>query len=287
MKKKLLESQNASFFAELERKGNEIKTLEIKLEDSENALNDLKGKYALLEDRYNSSVKEIKEQELLIEELREKVLSLNTKAASASLPVITMDTPLTDKEKEFFGIAETEPSKTESYNENEPLKNTESLNTDSIGGKNDELNKLSFSKIPLFTGENFIKPDNTPKQEATTGQEAASKEDTPAGQEATAKEGTPTKEGSAQNEPAAISYEELKAEGLKAIGEITRLAARKIAEAVGEDAETYKNLILGKNESFKLEILSVLENKSPTLLDEVKIMELTDAAKEYMAKLVM
>ncbi len=73
MKKKLLISQNASLFAEVERKGGEIRTLEIKLEDSKKQNGVLEKQISGLEGQITELTAEVEELKAIIKELRDEL----------------------------------------------------------------------------------------------------------------------------------------------------------------------------------------------------------------------
>ena len=268
MNKKQLTLQNSSLFAELERKAKEIEILSIRLEEAEKKIKAFNEENEILKD---SLEKADAENHALSEENKELERSLaEAKAKSVTtFAVIDESEPVTD----FKALADEsnieiikphdEPAYDSMPEITETVVNTETVDTMEQAYSTEEASEpLSPSDEPEVS-ENSVQDTIT--------------ESSPI---------SPTFDFEVKKPESTLPAEDLLRDyGAKIIGRVTRVTAEVLSKvsAVNDDvAESLKTLALGKNESFKFQIIELAKKKdnAEKIMSEMEL--LADEAIVYL-----
>lgn len=275
MNKKQLTLQNASLFAELERKAKEIEILNIRLEEAE----EKSKKIAEQIDSLTQELEKAKaENEILAEqnkELEKAVADAKSKAATS-----------------FENAEAIDPKpETESAQANEnKVAETEVAPIDlEIQQKINEVTEMTKdSETP--PAENIENSDeaeviDTPKTESTftsTNQDTSTKDFSVETAPEISVSPTPLKE----NIPTNSATEDLLRDyGARIIGKVTRVTAEvlsRVSDLKTDASESLKTLALGKNESFKFQIMELAKRKTDPEKTMAEMDLLADEAIVYL-----
>lgn len=252
MRKKQLAQQNTALFAEIERKAGEIEALQIRAEelqaerDAANAQKErLEARFVALQEDYHI----LKEQEVQLAEALRAALFITSQADLTNesplpddLPTETEEPPVADPIAE--SAAEEVP-----YTEELPLNEPEAQDTEAEPPVEDE----AYQPAPVLGSEAPSAPEPT----APPVSERGSRPD----------------------------LDLLRAHGADLIGRLTRQTATLIAalaERTDPDAESVKTLILGKNESFKYQILNLMHTGEDTATVQENMNRLAEETAAYL-----
>ena len=255
MNKKQLTLQNASLFAELERKMKEIEIQNIRLEESEQKISALSTENEALNQKIEKADAENKK-------LFEKIQYLEAALAEAEARATESATVINEAESqtkfELLGVENTEETTENTQKEpelnqidleiqQEISKALEMADTTESVDTNDEIEKVKAEESS---------PTPTPS-EPDFDKDAA--EDT-----VTEILTPPTAFEVKKAEPPLHSADLLRDYGARTIGKVTRVTAEVLSKinATNSDAsESLKTLALGKNESFKFQIMELAKSK--------------------------
>ncbi len=239
MNKKQLRVQNDSFLAELERKSKEIEILNIRLEDSEQKAEALANEKVLAE----NLAEELKAEN---NELCEKVASLETALADATAKLEQNEAVISALQKApapaKVTVAVEEVVAKETVEEEITTKET----TSPITEIDFEIEKQIEQVAALANGA-----------EVANGKPEAQAQDEPDESE------TPVVINTAKSENSPTS-DFLRDYGAKIIARVTVATAEVMARAVNSNddvSKSLKTLALGKNESFKYQIMELSRQK--------------------------
>ena len=270
MNKKQLTLQNSSLFAELERKTKEIDILTIRLEEAEQKIQSLSFDNASLKESLENADAQSKilfeknqELEKSLEEAKEKISQgvvvavedTKTEEISQEKSEITqMDLEIFEKIDQVTKMTE------DSYID--PPKQEEQPKTVEKSTPNEEPEKFE----PLFTPEEDNSSDKYTEY--------------PTENEDTFKVFEPQK-----SNPSLPATDLLRDYGAKIIGKVTRVTAEVLSKvnALNNDAsESLKTLALGKNESFKFQIMELAKRKTNPEQTMAEMDLLADEAVVYL-----
>ena len=276
MNKKQLTLQNSSLFAELERKAKELEILNIRLEESEKKAEALAEENEVFKE---SLEKADNENQKLYEKNKELEAALAEAKAKATASVVVSE-PENDS---AFNVLEAEDDQ----------ENPEATEIDlEIQQKIDEVAEMVENTEPVNSDETVLKEaaeenSNEPTDEPADLNSELQKTEIPEasfGETATEVLTPPTVE--AKNSAPSLPTEDLLRDyGAKIIGKVTRVTAEVLSKvsAVNDDvAESLKTLALGKNESFKFQIMELAKRKTEPEKAMAEMDLLADEAIVYL-----
>ena len=236
MNKKQLSLQNSSLFAELERKTKEINILGIRLEEAEKKANALSDENEALK---QSLEKADSENKNLFEKNKELETALAEAKAKAATTFAVIDTFEPEPEIEALPTNNME----QATKATEPV--TETENENPVEKEEEKAKQSLFSTDQPITNQD---------------EETVTEVLTP-----------PATEYEEDLENSLTSTDLLRDYGAKTIGKVTRVTAEvlsKVSAVNDEVSESLKTLALGKNESFKFQIMKLAKKNG----DQEKIM---------------
>ncbi|MBO5106072.1 MAG: hypothetical protein J6C29_04150 [Clostridia bacterium] len=236
MNKKQLSLQNSSLFAELERKTKEINILGIRLEEAEKKANALSDENEALK---QSLEKADSENKNLFEKNKELETALAEAKAKAATTFTVIDTFEPEPEIEALPTNNME----QATKATEPV--TETENENPVEKEEEKAKQTLFSTDQPITNQD---------------EETVTEVLTP-----------PATEYEENLENSLTSTDLLRDYGAKTIGKVTRVTAEvlsKVSAVNDEVSESLKTLALGKNESFKFQIMKLAKKNG----DQEKIM---------------
>jgi hypothetical protein len=260
MNRKQLEIQNASFLAELERKAKEIEILNIRLEDAEQKAEALANEKTLAE----NLAEELKAQNA---ELNDKISALELALAAAvakneqtevlatAPQEVSTPTEEVTKTEEEVAVEEVKPVE-------ETSKAEEAVETEVAPPLTEidiEIEKQIEQVAALAGGAEFA--DVEPEVEIETETEETTPE---AVEEPKAEENAPAIIFDTPKDEGESTDNFLRNYGAKIIARVTVATAEVMAKAVNSNddvSKSLKTLALGKNESFKYQIMELSRQK--------------------------
>ena len=260
MNKKQLTLQNSSLFAELERKAKELEILNIRLEEAEKKAEALAEENEALKE---SLEKADNENQKLFDKNKELEATLaEAKAKAAASPV--MSEPENDSAFEVLGAEGDQ-------------ENPEATEIDlEIQQKIDEVTEMVENTEPV--------DENDEVYEETV--EEKTSESTSKPTEAVTEVSTPPPTVEAKKLDSTLPTEDLLRDyGAKIIAKVTRVTAEvlsKVSNINDEVSESLKTLALGKNESFKFQIIELAKRKTDPEKAMAEMDLLADEAIVYL-----
>ena len=267
MNKKQLTLQNSSLFAELERKAKDTEILNIRLEEAEQQL---KAIFDENEELKNS----LERAEAEKKELCDKLAELETALAEAKAKIQSISNAVAE---EKIDVPEDKPLSPIDLAISKKINEVAELAEDT------EANEDIEPAAPVVVAEPDLSAEPDFSDESDSSDES--------GESATPDEGlvtetlTPPTSIFEENERAEATADLLRNYGAKIIGKVTRVTAEvlsRVGSLNNDAAESLKTLALGKNESFKYQIIELARAKN----DAEKIMAemdfLADEAIVYL-----
>lgn len=245
MRKKQLLLQNSALFAEIERKSCELEALNIRIEELNEAVTAIKSEKEALEQQLEA----IKEENQLLRQENEVLLAQQDNISPEKETSYNTDTlyaeenSATPSQTDSCGYGEADGANPQPLEENlQPL-------------MEDADQRIISHKEPQALDEDIhTEPVIVPAKAKTTHLSKA-------------------------------EVDLLRTHGAQLIGKITRLTAQMLTslEANGdENSEALKNLALGKNESFKYQILSLINTNGEINVLKAKMDTLAEEAANYL-----
>lgn len=265
MNKKQLAMQNSSLFAELERKAKELEILNIRLEESEQ-------KAKTVADEIEALKESLKKADSENQKLFEKNKELEAELNELKVKITEKATVISEAEAEV---------------ENESAFEVLGAETDQEIPEATEIDLEIQQKINEVTE---MVENTEPTDEADQALEEATEENsskTADKKDETVTEVlTPPAAANAERFEASLPAEDLLRDyGAKIIGKVTRVTAEVLSKisAVNDDAaESLKTLALGKNESFKFQIMELAKRKADPEKTMAEMDLLADEAIVYL-----
>ena len=259
MNKKQLTMQNSSLFAELERKAKEIEILNIRLEESEK-------KAKALADENKALMESLEKADNENHELYEKNKELEAALAEANAKAVAtvVDEPENESDFEVLGaeIDRETPEPTDFDLE--------------IQQKIDQVTEMVENTEPVDENDEVYEETVEEKPNESTS------EPTEAGTEVS----TPPITVKTKKFDSTLPAEDLLRDyGAKIIGKVTRVTAEvlsKVSNINDDVSESLKTLALGKNESFKFQIIELAKSKTDPEKTMAEMDLLADEAIVYL-----
>ncbi len=245
MKKKQLEQQNIALFAEVERKSSEISTLTLRLEELRETYDSLLAQ----KEELNSALKTLQQEYNMLSEHNQQLAQALQEFLYSTPNQSEPDNVNIALASETEGEAQTEATESPSLIAEE-ISEPSAVNAESV---------LSESVDTLEHSETI--------DAASPSEPAIPTEITPS---------TPLSQA---------NIDLLRAHAAELIGSLTRQTASLLSHLEnvgGTNAEAAKTLLLGKNESFKYKILTVLNSNGSTEELQTKMDRLAEETAAYL-----
>ena len=247
MNKKQLTMQNSSLFAELERKAKEIEILNIRLEEYEQKLKTLDNENEAVKQSLEKADNEIRKLSEKNKELESSLADAVAKSTTNTATAVicekedNVDFPADDSNKEsseFTAKIQSEATYNTEYAEGEAYKEVYKENIEATNMREDKHDFPAFTSCS--TEADLKEASNKAVTSATSFD-------------------TKIPEATLPTSDLLCDY------GAKTIGKVTRVTAEVISKVnnINDDvSKSLKTLALGKNESFKFQIIELAKQKT-------------------------